>query len=133
MCIKLVKFVCVCVICDVYVHVCNAYRQELFILRAILLWTIHDFSPYDNLPGYGVKEHKASPICGEDTFSVPLRHEKKIVYLGTRRLLPMSHYYQRLQKAFNWSTEEEETLKTLNGEQVYERVKHLKPNCEKVK
>ena len=78
--------------------VCNAYRQELFILRAILPWTIIDFSPYNNLPRYGVKEHKACPICGEDTFSVQLRHERKTVYLGTRRLLPMSHCYQRLQK-----------------------------------
>ena len=45
----------------------------------------------------------------------------------------MSHRYWRLQKAFNGSTEEERAPKTLTDEQVYERVKHLMPSCEKVK
>jgi len=71
-----------------------------------------------------VKGHKACPICGEDTFSVQL-------YLGTRRFLPVSHRYRKLQKAFN--AEEERALKSLNCEQVYERVKHLMPSYEKVK
>jgi len=66
-----------------------------------------------NLSGYSTKGHKACPICGEDTFFVQLRHERKTVYLGTRRFLPMSHHYQRLQKAFNGSTEEEKAPKFL--------------------
>ena len=88
-------------------EVFDAYRQEFFTLRAILLWTINNFSGYGNLLGYSVKEHKACPICGEDKFSVQLKPERKIVYLGTRRFLPISHRYRRLRKAFNRSTEEE--------------------------
>ena len=47
--------------------------------------------------------------------------------------LPMLQNYRRLPKTFNGSTEEEKVPKALNGEQVYERVKHLMSSCEKVK
>jgi len=63
-----------------------------------------------------VKGHKACPICGEDKFSIQLKPERKIVYLGTRRFLPMLHRYWRLRKEFNESIEEEKAPKVLNGE-----------------
>ena len=98
------------------VEVFVAYRQEFFTLRVILLWTINDFTAYDNWSEYSVKGHKACPICEKDTFSVQLRHEKKTIYLGTYRFLPILHHYRRLQKAFNGSKEEEKAPKALNGE-----------------
>ena len=63
-----------------------------------------------------MKGHKTYLICGEDTFSVHLRHGRKTVYLDTQRFLPILYRYHRLQKAFNWSIEEEKALKSLNGE-----------------
>jgi len=45
----------------------------------------------------------------------------------------VSHFYRRLQKEFNGSTEDKRALKALNSEQVYEKVKHLMPTCEKVR
>ena len=102
------------------VEVFDAYRQELFILRAILLWTINDILAYGNLFGYNVKGHKACPICEEDLFSVQLKYGRKAVYLDTQRFLSMSYHYRRLLKAFNGSTEEEKAPKALSGKQVYE-------------
>ena len=64
-----------------------AYRQKLFTLRVILLWIINNFPAYGNLSWYSVKGHKAYPICGEDIFSIQLRHRRKTVYLDTRRFL----------------------------------------------
>ena len=63
-----------------------------------------------------MKEHKACPICEEDISFLQLKHGRKIVYLGTRRFLPILHRYQRLQKAFNGTTEEGKAPRTLNGE-----------------
>ena len=80
-----------------------------------------------------MKGHKARPVCEEETFSIQLKHERKIVYLGTQRFLLTFHCYRRLRKAFNGSTEEEKALKPLNGEQVYQRVKHLIISYEKRK
>ena len=80
-----------------------------------------------------MKGHKACPICEEDTFSIQIKHRRKTIYIGTRGFLPTLHYYRRLYKAFNESTKEEKASKVLNGEQVYERVTHLMPSCEKVK
>jgi len=80
-----------------------------------------------------VKEHKACSICEEDTFYVQLKHGRKTIYLDTQRFLPMLHHYRMPRKVFNGFTKEEKAPKALNGEQVYERVKHLMPSCENVK
>ena len=55
----------------------DAYKEEYFALRAVLLWTINDFSAYDNLYGFSVKGYKACPICREKTNSIRLQHGKK--------------------------------------------------------
>ena len=81
------------------VEVFDAYRQELFTLRVILLWTINNFLAHDNLSAYSVKGHKTCPICEEDIFSIQLKHGRKTVYLGTQKFLPTLHH-RRLRKAF---------------------------------
>ena len=108
------------------VAVFYAYHQENFKLQTILLWTINDFSAYENLSGYSVKGYKACPVCKEDTFSLHLKHSRKTVYLGFQRFLPMSHHYRRPRKGFNGSTEEESAPKILTREEVYQHVNHLR-------
>ncbi|XP_031742398.1 uncharacterized protein LOC116404339 [Cucumis sativus] len=75
----------------------DAYKEEYFTLRAVLLWTINDFPAYGNLCGFSVKGYKACPICGEETTSIRLQHGKKMSYMGHRKYLPRHHPY-RLQK-----------------------------------
>jgi hypothetical protein len=43
----------------------DAYREDVFTLKAVLLWTINDFPTYDNLSRFTVKGYKACPICGD--------------------------------------------------------------------
>jgi len=45
----------------------------------------------------------------------------------------MSHHYRRLRKAFNDSIEEGRALKALTGEEVYQRVNHLRASYAKRK
>ena len=47
--------------------------------------------------------------------------------------MPTLHCYQRLQKAFNGTADEEKALKALNDEHIYDWVKHLIASYEKGK
>lgn len=66
------------------VDIYDAFSKTLFNLKAILLWTINDFSAYGNLAGCCVKGKKACPLCGVNTHSRWLNHSRKIVYMGHR-------------------------------------------------
>ncbi|KAL4030797.1 hypothetical protein IC575_009049 [Cucumis melo] len=83
----------------------DVYREEVFNLRLVLLWTINDFPAYGNLSGCCVEGYKACPICGDNTNSIRLRHGKKIAYLGHRRFLARDHLYRRQKKSFNGKKE----------------------------
>jgi hypothetical protein len=61
-------------------EVFDAYRNEYFTLRAVLLWTINDFLAYGNLLGCTTKGYKACPICGEQTPAIRLKHGRKMCY-----------------------------------------------------
>ncbi|RVW94540.1 hypothetical protein CK203_030792 [Vitis vinifera] len=91
---------------DVGVECYDVHQQEVFTLRAILLWTINDFPAYGNLSGCVVKGYFACPICGEDTFSHRLKHGKKNSYTGHKRFLPCNHPFRKQKKAFNGKTKD---------------------------
>ena len=97
----------------------DAYRQEYFTLRAVLLWTISDFPAYGNLSGCVVKGYYACPICGEQTKSYRLPHSKKNVYISHRTFLPPDHYFRYQKKAFNGQQElEKKNPEPVSGEQI---------------
>ncbi|KAL0558513.1 hypothetical protein IC582_003087 [Cucumis melo] len=60
----------------------DAYNEELFNLRTVLLWTINDFLAYGNLSGCSVKGYRACPICEDNTSSIRLKYGKKWHTLG---------------------------------------------------
>ena len=41
----------------------DAYREESFMLRAMLMWTINEFSAYGNLSGYRNKGYNICSVC----------------------------------------------------------------------
>ncbi|XP_024042746.1 uncharacterized protein LOC112099565 [Citrus clementina] len=110
---------------EVGVDVYDAYRQQSFNLKAILLWTISDFPAYGNLAGCTVKGYKACPICGEKTRSIQLQHSKKISFMRHRRFLSRSHPYRDMVKEFNGLPEYKIAPETLNGEEVLAKVDRL--------
>ena len=108
------------------IEVRDAYRQETFTLRAMLMWTINDFPAYGNLSGYAVKSSIGCPVCMKETSSIRLKNGKKTVYLGHRRFLPKNHRYRKQKKAFDGNTEERSPPRVLTGQDVFEMVKDLK-------
>ena len=107
------------------VEVYDAYKQESFTLRVVLLWTINDFLAYGNLSGCAVKGYYACPICGEETNSCRLKHSKKNVYMGHRRFLPLNHPFRRQKKAFDDQQELRPPPKPLSGEQIFQKVEGM--------
>ena len=67
---------------EVAVESYNAYRKEFFNMRVVLLWTINDFSAYENLAGCTVKGYNACPYCGVDTTKCRLKQSGKNAYIN---------------------------------------------------
>ena len=103
----------------------DAYNEELFNLRTVLLWTINDFPAYGNLSGCSVKGYKACPICGDNTSSIRLKYGKKMAYLGHRKFLPQNHPFRRQKKPFNGQRELGSISEPLSGKVVFDKTKNL--------
>lgn len=69
----------------------DAFSKSTFNLRAILMWTVNDFSAYRNLSGYSTKGKVVCPVCGTGTCSRWLKFSRKFAYTGNRRFLPSNH------------------------------------------
>ncbi|XP_024190647.1 uncharacterized protein LOC112194661 [Rosa chinensis] len=93
----------------------DAFKKEVFQMRAALLWTINDFPAYAMLSGYSTKGSKACPTCGEETDSFRLHHGKKQIYMGHRKWLPDNHIFRTWYNNFNGSTEHRKPPKPMTG------------------
>ena len=98
----------------------DGYQNETFKLHEMLFCTINDFPTYENLSGYSVKDHRAFPICEEDTSYIQLKHGRKTIYTRHRLFLTPYHPYHRLRKPFNGSQEHEITQILLTDQQILE-------------
>ncbi|XP_062011739.1 uncharacterized protein LOC133728338 [Rosa rugosa] len=93
----------------------DAFKKEVFQMRAALLWTINDFPAYAMLSGYSTKGSKACPTCGEETDSFRLHHGRKEIYMGHRKWLPDNHIFRTWYNNFNGSTEHRKLPKPMTG------------------
>lgn len=103
----------------------DAYRQESFTLKAVLLWTINDFPAYGNLSGCINKGYLACPICGDNTYARRLAHGKKMSFTGHRRFLARHHPYRKEKLAFNNEEEFGLAPMPLTGEEVLNEVESI--------
>jgi len=85
---------------DQGVEIFDRFGNENFKMHAMIFCTINDILKYGNLSGYNVKDHKACPICEEDTASQQLKHGRKTINLRPQRFLKSHHPYRMLKKAF---------------------------------
>ena len=96
----------------------DAYMNEFFNLRAVLLWAINDFPAYENLVRCTVKGYNACPYYGVDTTKCRLKHSDKNAYIGHRHWLPHGHEFRDQEKAFDNTIEREFAPKSLDGDGV---------------
>ena len=65
-----------------------------------------------------IKGYYACSIYGEETSSKPLKHSKKISFIGYRRFLSRHHPYQIQRMTFNGEEEFQMALEPLNGKEI---------------
>jgi len=75
--------------------------ERRFTLRALLMWTVNDFSAYGLLSGQQVHGYKGCPLCGLETCSEYAMLLGKMICLGGRRYLPENHQFRRARMSFN--------------------------------
>ncbi|XP_074362564.1 uncharacterized protein LOC141702850 [Apium graveolens] len=107
-------------------QVYDAYKNEQFLLRGILLWTISDYPAYSNLSGNIIKGYNGCPICVDQKKATRLVNYRKCVVMRHRRWFPRHHPYRRKKQDFDYTVEKEIAPVPLTGEEVLERVQHLK-------
>ena len=77
-----------------------------FNMKAILLWTMHDFPAYGIVAGCVTKGYKGCPICGSNTISRRSLSLRKNVYDDQHRcFLPVDHPWRAARPEFNNAVE----------------------------
>ncbi|XP_073151986.1 uncharacterized protein [Henckelia pumila] len=113
-------------------HMMHIEKKVFLLIKAVLLWIINDFPAYGNMSGCVVKGYHACPICAEETYSIRLKHSRKISYTWHRRFLPLSHPYRRQKKSFDGNQEFNPAPNPLSGHEVLERVERINYRPEKL-
>ncbi|XP_026441128.1 uncharacterized protein LOC113340137 [Papaver somniferum] len=104
----------------------DAYAQEMFTLREVVLWTINDYPTLGTLCGCRYAGYHGCVVCRKKTHSIRLHDSKKNVYVGYIRFLPYEHPFRRHKKAFGGKQEWETAPKPMTGKEIYEEVKYIK-------
>ncbi|XP_026417227.1 uncharacterized protein LOC113312705 [Papaver somniferum] len=104
----------------------DAYAQEMFTLRAVVLWTINDYPALGTLCGCRYAGYHGCVVCRKKTHSIRLHDSNKNVYVGYRIFLPYEHPFRRQKGAFCGKQEWETAPEPMTGEEIYEEVKCIK-------
>jgi hypothetical protein len=92
-----------------------------FILRCILIWTVHDFLAFGLVSGQQVKGYKGCPICMEDTGAEHSGCLYKMIYMGHRRYMSQDHRWRHARRAFNRQQELRPAPRRQTGEEILEK------------
>jgi hypothetical protein len=89
--------------------------------------TINDWPTLDNLSGQTTKGFQACTHYLDDTFSIYLKHSKKVVYSGHHQFLPPKHPLREEEiKHFEGVGEKRKKPLHRDGKLVFSMVKYLK-------
>ena len=67
----------------------------IFNVRAILMWTVHDYPGGNDVSKCSVQGYHACPIRGLKLHACYNFHLKKMVYKDHNKFLPMDHHMRR--------------------------------------
>ncbi|XP_026459461.1 uncharacterized protein LOC113360133 [Papaver somniferum] len=104
----------------------DSFTGSEFLMRARLLWAIHDFPALGTLSGCVTHGYFYFPSCGEETDAEWLPYSKKLCYMGHRRWLPTKHKFRDDKTNFSGGVEHGKAPWPLTGLQVQEMVANLK-------
>ena len=94
----------------------NGHRN--FILKAILMWCIHDYPAYGLVSGQVTKGYRGCTECGPNVSTRRSAVLGKNLYLGHRRYLSWSHPYRRMRRAFDGTEERRAPPCPLTGRDI---------------
>ncbi|XP_063942849.1 uncharacterized protein LOC135150469 [Daucus carota subsp. sativus] len=103
---------------DVGVETYDASRNQNFMLRASVLWTISDFPGYGMLSGWSTKGYLACPICSYETSSMYLKNSRKMCYMNHRRFLDSNHKWRSDKRRFNGQVEVGQAPPVISGSMI---------------
>lgn len=89
----------------------KAVGEKNFNLRAVLMWTIHDFPGYGTVGGFAHQGYAACPWCGPELGADYSTELGKCTYGGTRRWLSVDHRYRCGQMNIHFTGKVEERQK----------------------
>ena len=99
--------------------------NQVFKLRAALLWTISDFPGLGNLSGWNTYTGCACPSCNFDQEPHRLNHGRKWCFMGHRRFLPAQHRYRFNRNRFDGTIERREPPITPDGTMILNQLQSV--------
>nr|XP_029144822.1 uncharacterized protein LOC112708962 [Arachis hypogaea] len=107
------------------VQTLDRFKNEMFTLRAALMWTISDFPGLGNLSRWNVHSKYACPTCNFNTDSYRLKHGAKWCFLGHRRFLERGHKFRLSRAKFNGNIELRDPPAVLTGSEILEQLEGI--------
>nr|XP_009776104.1 PREDICTED: uncharacterized protein LOC104225927 [Nicotiana sylvestris] len=104
----------------------DAESNQMFQMRAALMWTISDFPALAMLSGWSTKGKFACPTCNYGTCSQYLKHSRKMCYMGHQTFLPPEHQFRRDKKLFDGKEDHRLAPTSLSGMEVLEELREFK-------
>ncbi|XP_019252797.1 PREDICTED: uncharacterized protein LOC109231602 [Nicotiana attenuata] len=103
-----------------------AESNQMFQIRAALMWTISDFPALAMLSGWSTKGKFACPTLNYGTCSQYLKHSRKMCYMGHRAFFPHEHPFRRDKKSFDGKEDHRLAPTPLSGIEVLEELREFK-------
>lgn len=103
----------------------DASKNEVFMMRACLLWTISDFPGLGILSGWNTYTGIACPSCNFDSVPRRLPYSRKWCFMGHRRFLPNGHRFRLSRLRFDGNVEDRDPPKKLSGSEILKQLEDI--------
>ena len=100
-------------------------------MRAMLMWTINDFSAYTLISGWSTKGELVCSICEKYIRCKKLTYRKSFSFIRHRCFLRRNHLYRRDAHSFNGIVEEGEALNRISESEMLRELDGLSIKFEK--
>ncbi|KAK7306021.1 hypothetical protein VNO77_43935 [Canavalia gladiata] len=113
------------------VHTYDSSLNEVFRMRAALMWTISDFPGLSALSGWNTYTGYVCPSCNFDTIPCRLDYSKKWCFMGHRRFLERGHKFRLMKKHFDGTIEERGPPLLLSGSEILKQLDAVNVTIER--